>query len=392
MNKMTFIGLIGLTVVACQSNTEGYQIKGNIEGAGNGVAILTLPVGREEPTTGDTVKMKNGVFTFTGKLEAPSWISIQVCPDKEQPASLAFIGENNPLTLAGKWADVIDQYGYRNIPNVQVTGSLNEKVFQKISNIRQKLMQEPRFKEYAKVQAKLNELRNGEDKEAFYKYQAETEAITEQFNNEVQKQQKELILKNDTVESVAYYLNFLQNNMELAELEQVFNALSPKVQNSSFAEDVREEIAARIRVQPGMPAPDFTLETPDGTKLSLSDLRGKYVILDFWASWCRPCRASFPEMKKLYAEYHKKGVEILGITNDSRKDNWLKALEEDQLPWLQVIDEFPIRNRPAKIATLYAIPYLPTLMLIDPDGKIVGKAKDKHELKAWLDERLAKKK
>lgn len=75
MNKMTFIGWIGLTALACQSNTEGYQIKGNIEGAGNGIAIMTLPVGREEPTTGDTVKMKNGVFTFTGKLEAPSWVS-----------------------------------------------------------------------------------------------------------------------------------------------------------------------------------------------------------------------------------------------------------------------------------------------------------------------------
>lgn len=253
-------------------------------------------------------------------------------------------------------------------------------------------MQEPRFKEYAEVQTKLNELHNGEDKEAFYKYQAETEAITEEFSNEVRKQQKELILKNDTIEAVAYYLNFLQNDMELAELEQVFKALSPKVQNSSFAKDVRVEIAARIRVQPGMPAPDFTLETPDGTKLSLSDLRGKYVILDFWASWCRPCRASFPEMKKLYAEYHKKGVEILGVTNDSRKNDWLKALEEDQLPWLQVIDEFPIPHTPAKVATLYAIPYLPTLMLIAPDGKIVGKAKDKHELKTWLDERLAKKK
>ena len=70
MNKMTFIGWIGLTALACQSNTEGYQIKGNIEGAGNGIAIMTLPVGREEPTTGDTVKMENGVFTFTGKLEA----------------------------------------------------------------------------------------------------------------------------------------------------------------------------------------------------------------------------------------------------------------------------------------------------------------------------------
>lgn len=68
MNKMTFIGWIGLTALACQSNTEGYQIKGNIEGAGNGIAIMTLPVGREEPTTGDTVKMKNGVFTFNGAI------------------------------------------------------------------------------------------------------------------------------------------------------------------------------------------------------------------------------------------------------------------------------------------------------------------------------------
>ena len=95
---MTFIGLIGLTVVACQSNTEGYQIKGNIEGAGNGVAILTLPVGREEPTTGDTIKMKNGVFTFTGKLEAPSWISIQVWVSLERTTRLLL--PVNGLTLS----------------------------------------------------------------------------------------------------------------------------------------------------------------------------------------------------------------------------------------------------------------------------------------------------
>lgn len=391
MNKMTLIGLIGLMLLACQSTPKGYKIKGNIEGAGNGIAILLQPIGFEEATTEDTVKMENGSFTFIGELKEPSTIVIQICPDKEKPASFSFIGENNPITLTGKWTDVIDQYGYRGIQNIEVSGSLNEKVFREISNVRQKLMQDPRFQEYAEVQTKLNELRNSEDKEAFYKYQEETEAITEQFGKEVQKQQKELILKNDTVESVVSYLRFLQNDMELNELQQIFNALSPNVQNSLFAEEVKEEIAARIRIQPGMPAPDFTLETPDGTKLSLSDLRGKYVILDFWASWCRPCRASFPEIKKLYAEYHKKGVEILGITNDSRKNDWLKALQEDQLPWLQVIDEFPIERKPAKVATLYAIPYLPTLMLIDPDGKIVGKAKDKHELKEWLDERLAKK-
>lgn len=390
MKKITFIGLIGLTVLACQSNKDGYNIKGNIEGAGNGTAIMTIPIGRQEATTGDTVKMKNGIFTFTGKLQEPSSIVIQVCPDKEKPAAFSVIAENAPMTLTGKWANVVEQYGYRSIKDVITTGSLNNKVYEEISNVRQNVLQDPQFKEYAAVEAKLNELRNS-DHEAYYKYQAETEAITDRFYNEVKKRQKEMILKNNTVESVAGYLRFLQNDMELAELEQIFNSLAPNVQNSTFAQDVREEIAARRRVQPGMPAPDFTLETPDGTKLSLSDLRGKYVILDFWASWCRPCRASFPEMKKLYAEYKNKNVEILGITNDSRKADWLKALEEDQLPWLQVIDEFPIPHTPAKVATLYAIPYLPTLMLIDPEGKVVGKAKDKHELKGWLDERLAKK-
>lgn len=388
---MTFIGLIGLTLFACQTNKDGYSIKGNIEGAGDGTAIMTIPTGREKVKTGDTVKMKNGSFTFTGKLQEPSSVTIHVCPENQQPAALGLIAENARITLSGKWADVEERYGYRSVKNVNVEGSLNDKVYREIGDVWLNLQKEPQFKEYVDVQAKLNELRKSEDMEAYYKYEEETEEIAEQFKREVRKRQKDLILKNSTVESVVSQLRFLQNDMELAELESIFNALAPNVQNSKFAKDVKEEIDGRRRVQPGMPAPDFTLETPDGSKLSLSDLRGKYVILDFWASWCRPCRASFPEMKKLYAEYKNRNVEILGITNDSRKADWLKALEEDKLPWLQVIDEFPIPHTPAKVATLYAIPYLPTLMLIGPDGKIVGKAKDKHELKTWLDERLGKK-
>ena len=176
--------------------------------------------------------------------------------------------------------------------------------------------------------------------------------------------------------------------MPLEELKEVLSVLDPKVQNSPMAAAVREEIAIRERVRPGQPAPDFSLETPDGSRLALSDLRGKYVLLDFWASWCRPCRASFPEMKKIYARFKDKGFEILGVTNDSRREDWLKALEQDQLPWKQVIDEFPEPYKPARVITMYAAPYLPTLILIGPDGKIIGQAKDKHQLVEWLEERL----
>lgn len=101
-----------------------------------------------------------------------------------------------------------------------------------------------------------------------------------------------------------------------------------------------------------------------------------------------PLPGFVPRNEKIYARFKDKGFEILGVTNDSRREDWLKALEQDQLPWKQVIDEFPEPYKPARVITMYAAPYLPTLILIGPDGKIIGQAKDKHQLVEWLEERL----
>lgn len=387
MKKYIFIGLIGLIAAAYTPKPDGYKIKTVISGAGNGIAILSLPKGFDEAVSGDTAKMKNGGFTFSGKLKSPAFVRIQVCPEGEEPASIGFIAENNPISVKGAWTDVVDEHGYRSIGKVVVEGSKNHEVYEKIGNVFQELLKAPENKEYAEVSKKLEQL-HSTDPDAFYKLQDETEELSEKFSAGVRARQLQLIRENKNIESAAYYLRHLSDALPLTELEQEFNALTPGVRNSPFAQEVKEEIAARQRVQPGQPAPDFNLATPDGSRLSLSDLRGKYVLLDFWASWCRPCRASFPEMKKIYEKYKDKGVEILGITNDSQPEKWLAALEQDQLPWKQVIDEFPIKYKPAKVATLYAIPYLPTLILIDPKGVIVGQAKDKHQLVEWLEERL----
>lgn len=374
-------------VAACTATPKGYKITGNIEGAGDGKAVLVQARDFETPPTGDTVEMKAGKFVFTGRLDSPARFTIQVCPAKDRAAVLGFIAENSPILIHGNWKEVKDEYGYRFIDKVKVEGSRNNAVYEKISGVYQELLKAPEFKEYAEVQKRLSELHQT-DQEAYYKLQEETESLTENFRQAVQKRELQLIRENHDVEASVLPLRMMWNDMTLDELKAIYQVLDSCVQQSPLAAELREELAVREQVKPGMPAPDFSLETPDGSRLALSDLRGKYVVLDFWASWCKPCRASFPEMKKIYARFKDKGLEILGITNDSRKEDWLKALEQDQLPWKQVIDEFPIRHKPAKIATLYAIPYLPTLILIAPDGKIVGQAKNKHQLVEWLEERL----
>lgn len=387
MKTQMIIGGILFGVAACTAPADGYRITGNIEGAGDGKAILLQSAGFGEPTMGDTVNMRNGKFVFEGRLESPVSVTVKVCPDSDQPASLGFIAENSPIRVMAAWKDVIERYGYRSIGGQTVEGSLNQEVYEKIAGVYGQILKAPEHKEYAEAQQKMAGLRNT-DTEAYYKLQDETEPLSERFSEAVRQRQLELIRENRTVESSVLNLRMMWNDMTLEELKEVFSVLDPKVQNSPMAAEVREEIAIRERVRPGQPAPDFSLETPDGSRLALSDLRGKYVLLDFWASWCRPCRASFPEKKKIYARFKDKGFEILGVTNDSRREDWLKALEQDQLPWKQVIDEFPEPYKPARVITMYAAPYLPTLILIGPDEKIIGQAKDKHQLVEWLEERL----
>ena len=128
---------------------------------------------------------------------------------------------------------------------------------------------------------------------------------------------------------------------------------------------------------------DFTLKNLAGEDFTLSSLKGKYVILDFWASWCGPCRASIPGVKELYAKYKDKGLEVVGVSCDRKPEDWKKASEEEQFPWINLIDTQDAN----RVATKYAVHYIPTMYLIDKEGKMIGKMKH-HELDAKLKELL----
>ncbi|MFT3886393.1 MAG: TlpA disulfide reductase family protein [Flavobacteriales bacterium] len=134
----------------------------------------------------------------------------------------------------------------------------------------------------------------------------------------------------------------------------------------------QEEQMARMDnlVPVGGAAPDFQQNTPEGRALSLSELKGKVVLVDFWASWCRPCRMEMPNVKKVYAKYHAKGFEILGVSLDREKEAWTDAIKQDGLPWLHVSD-LQFWNNAA--AQQYGVSSIPYTVLVGRDGKVIAK-------------------
>ncbi len=117
---------------------------------------------------------------------------------------------------------------------------------------------------------------------------------------------------------------------------------------------------------------DWTLKKADGSALQLSSFRGHIVIVDFWASWCMPCRASIPHLKELYSAYHADGLEIVSVSIDARAENWKRAVLQEQMPWDQVLDNYTGDNNASDVAGGYGIEAIPYLLLIDKDGKALS--------------------
>lgn len=125
------------------------------------------------------------------------------------------------------------------------------------------------------------------------------------------------------------------------------------------------------------PAPDFIQNDIDGKPVSLESIKGKYILLDFWASWCGPCRMENPNLVVAYKKYHEKGFEIIGISLDEDKDAWEKAINQDNLTWTQLSD---LKGYDNEVAKLYNVTALPYNYLINPEGKIIARLLKKERL------------
>ena len=190
-------------------------------------------------------------------------------------------------------------------------------------------------------------------------------------------------LKAKFVESFTVYVDSARNNYGVTyfikdymiqkssydEVKAAYESLTDRVKNSAPGIELAEAIEALSQVSVGGYAPDVVLPTPDGGELALSSLRGHYVLVDFWASWCGPCLREVPNVKAIYDKYHDKGFEIYGISLDDKEDAWKAAIAKHGLNWHHVSS---LQGWDCPVAKQYNVTGIPRMYILDPDGKIIA--------------------
>ena len=195
-----------------------------------------------------------------------------------------------------------------------------------------------------------------------------------------------LITKYPASPAAAFYLyRYFTYQLPLDELKATRAKISSELAGCPYVKDLDGIIKQLENVQIGKVAPEFSLPDTAGVSVSLSDFRGKYVLLDFWASWCPPCRAEMPNLVKAYKDYKDKGFDIVGISLDSKADAWAKGVKDLNITWTQLSD---LKGWQNSGAALYGVNSIPHTVLVDKDGTIIAKNLHGQELEDKIKEVL----
>jgi len=383
LKKITFIAAALILVAACQQKpADTYTVSGVIDGLRDGARVQLVPVSHftEQPLA-DTVAA-GGKFVFVGV--APEARAVRLMADSAFAGFLML--ENGRTNISAK----VRQRGRRtDISDYKVTGSPSTDYYLKLYSVRDSLnsLYDAKNERFKDIMEEMGKARGAKDKsrldsiQATDEYKALEQAETD-FFKQVSSAYHRVVEENKETFWGPLMMITLMTYLKADSADRAwYETLSDSAKSSYYGRQVHREVYPVGKE--GSPVPPFTVTGADGNELSLTALcaNKKYILLDFWASWCAPCRREIPNLKREYARFAAKGFEIVSISIDKQRSDWEKALAEERLPWPNFLDV-------SGIADDYGVRLIPTTYLIDSKGIIISENLRSTSLATKLEELL----